>query len=102
MEEKEQAALAGLQRGLDDGAPVAEVARRFWRRLTGPARLSQERLWFEMCGQALQGRPGTTHLLDRMVEGWLAPLMELSRRAGLPPEKARTNARRRAPGHTRE
>ncbi|MEQ4722152.1 TetR/AcrR family transcriptional regulator [Nonomuraea sp. B19D2] len=93
VEEEEQAALADLQRELDDGAPVAEVARRFWRRLTDQARLSQERLWFEMCGQALQGRPGTTHLLDRMVEGWLGPLTELSRRAGLPPAKARANAR---------
>ncbi|MEV6030194.1 TetR family transcriptional regulator [Nonomuraea sp. NPDC052116] len=92
VEARERRALADLVRELDDKAPE-EAIRLFWRQLTDPARLPQKRLYFEMYGQALQGRPGTTHLLDGAIEAWLEPLAEWSRRAGLPPEKAQANAR---------
>lgn len=46
-----------------------------------------------MYGQALQGRPHTTTLLDRVVDSWLEPLTDLYRRDGVPPRVARSTAR---------
>lgn len=56
--------------------PVADPAgamRAWWRHISDPALGPNERLFFEVYGQALQGRPGTTQLLDGIVEAWLEP-----------------------------
>ncbi len=44
---------------------------RAWERFADPALWPHERLFFEIYGQALQGRPGTTGLLDGVVTSWL-------------------------------
>jgi AcrR family transcriptional regulator len=90
VEERQRAAFAEID--LDAGS-VAELARRLWRRLTDPALEPLERLFFEMYGQALQGRPGTTPLLERVVESWLDAAVEVAGRRGVPPEVARPRAR---------
>ena len=52
-----------------------------------------ERLFFEIYGQALQGRPHAAPLLDGIVTSWLDPLTEFAVELGIPAEDARANAR---------
>jgi AcrR family transcriptional regulator len=91
VERQQRAALAEL--GTDPDLPPIEQGRRLWRRLTDPALGPYERLFFEVYGQALQGRPHTTPLLDGIVETWLGPLTELNLRYGMPEHEARASAR---------
>jgi len=91
VERQQREALAGL--GADPDLPPIEQGRRLWRRLTDPALGPYERLFFEVYGQALQGRAHTTALLDGIVETWLGPLTELNMRFGMPEREARASAR---------
>jgi AcrR family transcriptional regulator len=95
MERRQLAALADLERELDADPALGPVdlIRRFWQRLSDPALWPAERLFFELYGQALQGREGTTPFLDGIVETWLGPVTELALRHGSPPEVARADAR---------
>lgn len=91
VEQAQRDALRDLE--LTPGSTLADVGRAFWARLADPALWPNERLFFEVYGQALQGRPGTTALLDRIVEDWLDPLTELFVRYGLDHDRARATAR---------
>jgi hypothetical protein len=91
VEARQREALADL--AADGDLPVAEQARRMWRRLADPALWPHERLFFEVYGQALQGRPHTAALLDGIVDSWLEPLTALNIAQGLTPERARASAR---------
>jgi AcrR family transcriptional regulator len=91
VEARQRQALAEL--AADAHLPVAEQARRMWRRLADPALWPHERLFFEVYGQALQGRPHATDLLDGIVDSWLEPLTALNIAQGLPPQRARAGAR---------
>jgi hypothetical protein len=64
-----------------------------WQRLADPALWPHERLFFEVYGQALQGRSHTTTLLDGIVDTWLEPLTEINVARGMPPRQARASAR---------
>jgi AcrR family transcriptional regulator len=75
-----------------DRTPL-EQAERFWEQLIDPAMWPQERLFFELYGQALQGRPHAVPLLDGVVTDWLKPITELAVRSGVPREQARAHAR---------
>src|SRR3954468_21493757 len=57
----------------DSGASLGEAMRAWWRHISDPSLWPNERLFFEIYGQALQGRPGTTELLDGIVDAWLEP-----------------------------
>jgi len=57
----------------DPGASLGEAMRAWWRHISDPSLWPNERLFFEIYGQALQGRPGTTELLDGIVDAWLEP-----------------------------
>jgi len=92
MEEQQRAGFAELLAELEDGPPI-ELLRAFWRRLTDPALGPHERLFFELYGQALQGRPGSVALLDGIVSAWVEPMTALGVRHGLAPETARSQAR---------
>jgi len=70
-----------------------EAARSMWLRLADPALWPAERLFFELYGQALQGRPGTEQFLERVVEDWLGPLAEHAAAQGTPPDTARAHSR---------
>jgi AcrR family transcriptional regulator len=72
-----------------------EQARRFWTELVDPSMWASERLFFELYGQALQGRPHAVGLLDGVVEDWLEPLTELTVRSGVARPAARAHARLR-------
>lgn len=95
IEERQRAALAELEQELDGDPAIdpVDVIRRFWQRLTDPALWPSERLFFELYGQALQGREGTTPFLDGIVESWLGPLTASTRRFGSSPGQARADAR---------
>lgn len=73
--------------------PFTEQARRMWQRLADPTLWPHERLFFEIYGQALQGRPHTGALLDGIVTDWLAPLTDLCIAQGVPPQQATAAAR---------
>jgi AcrR family transcriptional regulator len=90
--EKAQRASAAEILATADATP-ADVLRRLWSRLADPAMWPSERLFFELYGQALQGRPGTTALLDGIVTSWIEPAAELLRRRGVDPADARAQAR---------
>jgi len=91
VEANQRQALAELT--ADRGSSPADLARRFWERLTDPALRAHERLFFELYGQAVQGRPGTSTLLDGIVESWIEPLAAYEHGAGVPLPEARARAR---------
>src|SRR5690349_1562902 len=62
VEARQRQALAELS--AEPGLSPLEQGTRLWQRLTDPALWPHERLFFEVYGQALQGRPHTTALLD--------------------------------------
>lgn len=59
-----------------DGDPD-DVMWALWKRLADPSMWPLERVFFEMYGAALAGRPGTTGLLDDIVDSWVRPAMAL-------------------------
>jgi AcrR family transcriptional regulator len=77
----------------DRERPVAEAMRAWWRHISDPALWPNERLFFEIYGQALQGRPHTTELLDGIVDDWLGPVTEINLSLGVPRPLARAHAR---------
>lgn len=52
-----------------------------------------ERLFFEVYGQALQGRQWAKPLLEGIVEDWAAPVTAMLEAGGASPQTARTVAR---------
>lgn len=85
---------AGLPEHLPD--PVADPAgamRAWWRHISDPSLWPNERLFFEIYGQALQGRPGTTELLDGIVDSWLEPGTRLYAALGVDAPAAQARAR---------
>jgi AcrR family transcriptional regulator len=91
VEARQREALAELLPTLGDDLP--EAMRAWWRHLSDPRLHPNERLFFELYGQALQGRPGTTELLDGIVEEWLEPAVAIYVAHGLDPDSARATAR---------
>jgi AcrR family transcriptional regulator len=67
--------------------------RLMWRHFTDPQLGPHERLFFEIYAQALQGRPGTTGLLDDVVDAWIEPVAAYGIERGVPAEAARADAR---------
>jgi AcrR family transcriptional regulator len=78
---------------VSSGDSLSDVARQFWRRLSDPALAPHERLFFEMYGQALQGRPYAAPLLDGIIDSWLGPMTDVLRQTGISEDLARAEAR---------
>lgn len=70
-----------------------DAGRAYWRQVADASLDQNVRLFFELYGQALQGRPGTEHFLDRIVDAWVDPLTDYWVRRGAPRETARADAR---------
>jgi hypothetical protein len=68
----------------DTALTAPAITRAFWRRLSAPDLVANERLFVEIYGQALHGRPGRTPLLDGIVDSWVTPVVELLDRLGFP------------------
>lgn len=92
VEERQRVVLAELSAAAD-GEDAAEPGTRFWKHLRSPELAPLERLFFEVYGQALQGRRWATPLLDGIVEDWIAPVAEMLIARGAPAESARVAAR---------
>ncbi|MFF1926520.1 TetR/AcrR family transcriptional regulator [Streptomyces sp. NPDC058221] len=75
------------------GRSPADAARLIWQQLTDPALADQERLFFEIYGQALRGRSAAAPVLEGLVNDWLEPLMAAEVAAGADPVVARNRAR---------
>jgi AcrR family transcriptional regulator len=88
VEARQRAILAEIASGpdVDDGL-------RFWEHLRSPDLAPQERLFFEVYGQALQGRRWAQPLLDGIVENWIVPVAAMLEAQGADPAVARTIAR---------
>jgi len=82
VEARQRAALADVGEG-----------REFWRRLTDEDLRANEKLFFQLYGQALGGTPGTTEFLDGVIEDWLGPIEALLARYGLPEADRAAHAR---------
>ena len=90
VEERQRAAFAEVVP--EPGATGGDVMRQWWRHISDPSLGPNERLFFELYGQALQGRPGTEELLDGIVDAWVEPLAALVA-PGRPRDEARAQAR---------
>ena len=90
VEEQQRAALAEILRESD--APPAEIMRSMWARVADPALWPNERLFFEVYAQALQGSPHALPVLDGIVDAWVEPLAALVA-PGRPKAEARAEAR---------
>lgn len=71
----------------------ADTMRAMWKRFTDPSLGPLERLFFEIYGQALQGRPGAVGLLDGIIDNWTEPAAQYAIARGIAPDIARAEAR---------
>jgi AcrR family transcriptional regulator len=90
VEDAQRAALTELD---PEGLSPADTLRAMWRRFTDPALAPHERLFFEIYGQALQGRPGAVGLLDGIIDNWVEPAAAHAIDHGVAPDVARAEAR---------
>jgi AcrR family transcriptional regulator len=84
--------------GIADFAPdpsisFADATRAWWRHISDPLLWPNERLFFEVYGQALQGREPAVELLDGIVDSWLEPIAAMAEATGLPRDTAEAFAR---------
>ncbi|MDJ1137970.1 TetR/AcrR family transcriptional regulator [Streptomyces iconiensis] len=90
-EQRQRDLLSRLR--LEPGLSPADVARLLWQQLTDPRLAGQERLFFEIYGYALRGRPEAAPVLEGLVNDWLEPLVAAEVAAGADPAVARNRAR---------
>jgi AcrR family transcriptional regulator len=88
VEEGQRAEVAALI------TATAGDARLLWQHFSDPRLWPAERLFFELYGHALFGRPGTEGFLDNAIEPWVTEMAAaLTREAGLDGKTARAEAR---------
>ncbi|MFH9968409.1 TetR/AcrR family transcriptional regulator [Streptomyces mirabilis] len=90
-EQRQRDLLSQLR--LEPGLSPEDAARLLWQQLTDPRLAGQERLFFEIYGHALRGRPEAAPLLEGLVNDWLEPLVAAEVAAGADPAMARNRAR---------
>lgn len=84
VEERQRALVVEL----DPTDSPGDAMRAWWKHISQQALWANERLFFELYGQALQGRPGTVALLDGIVDAWLEPAATILTELGLPDGEA--------------
>jgi AcrR family transcriptional regulator len=77
----------------DPALGYADAMRAWWQHISDPSLWPNERLFFEVYGQALQGRPHAGELLDGIVDNWLGPATEMGMAMGLSHDGAEAAAR---------
>jgi len=92
VERRQRAVLADMIPAVA-GQPVEEAMRAWWRHISDPSLWPNERLFYELYGQAIQGRPHTAEMLDGIIEDWLEPAVQINLALGLEVEQARAHAR---------
>ncbi|MFJ6569388.1 TetR/AcrR family transcriptional regulator [Streptomyces sp. NPDC091292] len=90
-EQRQRDVLSRLR--LEPGLSPVDAARLLWQQLTDPRLAGHERLFFEIYGQALRGRPEATPVLEGLVYDWLEPLVAAEVATGTDPTVARNRAR---------
>jgi AcrR family transcriptional regulator len=90
-ERRQQAALAEVV--ASSGESLEDVTRQFWQRLRSPDLAGPERLFFELYGQALQGREYARSVLDGVVDDWVEPAAAVLTARGMNSADARAEAR---------
>src|SRR4051794_5965879 len=94
IREVERRQLAQIGEFVPDAATsYADAMRAWWRHISDPSLWPNERLFFEVYGQALQGRPHATELLDGIVDSWLEPATAMGEAMGLAHDTAVASAR---------
>lgn len=91
VEQRQRAQLAELIP--DASQPTREALWTWWKHISDPALWPSERLFFELYGQALQGREHATDFLHGIVEDWVEPIAKANISAGAPETLARAHAR---------
>jgi AcrR family transcriptional regulator len=91
VERRQREQLAGFPPG--PGQPFGELTRAWWKHFSARELWPYERLFFELYGQALQGRPHTTEFLNGVVDDWLEPLVVSVVAMGIPEPQARAHLR---------
>jgi AcrR family transcriptional regulator len=77
----------------DPGQPTREALWTWWKHISDPSLWPSERLFFELYGQALQGRAHATGFLDGIVDAWVQPIAEANIAQGAPEALAYAHAR---------
>ncbi len=77
----------------DPGQPTRQALWRWWKHISAPSLWPNERLFFELYGQALQGDPHATGFLDGIVDAWVQPIAEANIANGTPKALAHAHAR---------
>jgi AcrR family transcriptional regulator len=91
VEARQRALFAELR--VDPHGRPEDLGLAFWQHLRDPALAPQERLFFEVYGQALQGREWARSLLPGVVDDWIGPLAAMFAALGESPATARVDAR---------
>jgi AcrR family transcriptional regulator len=91
VEHRQQEVLRALAQ--DAEGSLIDVARRFWQTLRVPELAASERLFFELYGQALQGRPYAVPFLNGVVDSWVDLAVPAMVAGGLSEPEARAQAR---------
>jgi AcrR family transcriptional regulator len=90
-ERRQQMALQEMIEGSDGS--IHDFARTFWRRLRSADLAPLERLFFELYGQGLQGRPFAKEFLEGIVDSWIEQAVPGLVASGLDYVEARVEAR---------
>ena len=93
VEQRQREILRDLSRSDAEPGRADQLGRQFWASLNNPEVAQHERLFFEVYGQALQGRSWAVPLLDGIVDDWIQPMAEFFAAQGVPAETARIDAR---------
>jgi AcrR family transcriptional regulator len=91
VERRQRAILADMVPAPD--VPVDEAMRAWWRHISDPSLWPNERLFYELYGQAIQGRAHTAQMLDGIIDDWLEPATQINMAYGLSPSEALAHAR---------
>jgi AcrR family transcriptional regulator len=77
----------------DPDEPIGDALWQWWKHISDPSLWQNERLFFELYAQALQGRPYAVEFLDGIVEDWIEPVIEGNVARGASEPIARAQAR---------
>ena len=94
VREVERRQLAAVDDLVPDGAAsFADATRAWWRHISDPSLWPNERLFFEVYGQGLQGRAPAVEMLDGVVDSWVEPAAAIAVEMGMDPDVAAPFAR---------
>jgi AcrR family transcriptional regulator len=91
VEQLQREQLASMLPGPD--RPTREALWAWWKHISDPSLWPNERLFFELYGQALQQRAHTGEFLEGIVDDWVDQVAQASIAQGVPEPIARAHAR---------